>query len=159
MFQNRMKLSKSEFSYCVCASLSALLAWRTASLTIIRLDKLGILVCGKGKTRDRTMSGRTKAAGSVGGLTVAEGRMTMGFKTFTTHCFEAVNEFEGDDSDRLSHTMLDWLSSCWLLGREQESVMSSALYELYEDFLLCTSFISEILIFPSWDKGVTSGIA
>ena len=91
--------------------------------------------------------------------------MTNGFKTFTTHCFEAVptplkiNEFEGDDSDRLSQTMLDWLSSCWLLGREQESVMSSELYELSVDFLLWTSFISEILIFPSWDKGVTSGIA
>jgi hypothetical protein len=105
-------------------------------LTIDRLEKLGIFVCGTGKTRDRTKSGRTNAVGSVGGWTVAEGRMTNGFKTFTTHCFEAVNELEGDDSDRLSQTMLDWLSSCWLLGREQESVMSSALYELSVDFLL-----------------------
>ena len=105
-------------------------------MTIVRLDKLGILVCGSGKTRDRTMSGRTKAAGSAGGWTVAEGRMTIGFKTFTKHCFEAVDEFEGDDSNRLSQTMLDWLSSCWLLDREQESVMSSELNELSVDFLL-----------------------
>ena len=82
-------------------------------MTIVRLEKLGILVCGNGNTRERIMSGMTSAAGSVCGRTAAvEGRMTKGFKTFTAHCFEAVDEFEGDASNKLSQTMLDWLSSC-----------------------------------------------
>ena len=85
--------------------------------------------------------------------------MTKGFKTLTAHCFESVDELEGDASNKLSQTILDWLSSCWLIGREQESVMSSELKELSDDFLPWTSFISEIFMVPSWDKGVASGIA
>ena len=85
--------------------------------------------------------------------------MTKGFKTFTAHCFESVDEFEGDASNKLSQTMLDWLSSSWLLGKEQESVMSFELKELSDDFLPWTSFIREIFMVPSWDNGVTLGIA
>jgi hypothetical protein len=50
---------------------------------MVRLEKLGILVCGNGKTRERIISGRMSAAGSVGARTAVEGRMTKGFKTFT----------------------------------------------------------------------------